>query len=156
VPGTSTSSLAKLGSSAGMSQPPPGTILLHVGMRDMVTRAVCAGRSVTSAPRRAASRSILGRLPLPRISAGHAWHSPSPAWPGSPASRRGWWLKAWDGVSAPDQVPGAVSPARSKRCRAGWAAREGGSVAVVLDEEQAVDGLDLVWLGPPGVLVPAS
>jgi len=35
VPGTSASSLAKLGSSGRMSQP-PGRILLHAGMRDMV------------------------------------------------------------------------------------------------------------------------
>ena len=43
APGTSASSPAKTGSSGGMSQPPPGTILLYVGMRDMVTRAACTG-----------------------------------------------------------------------------------------------------------------
>ena len=57
----SASSRATLGSSGGMSSAPPGTILLHVGMRDMVTRALCMGRGVTSAPRRAASRRRIGK-----------------------------------------------------------------------------------------------
>jgi hypothetical protein len=47
----------------------------------------------------------------------------------------------------PDQVPGAVPLAEPKRRRDGWAAREGEPVAMVLEQEQAVDGLDLVWLG---------
>jgi hypothetical protein len=47
----------------------------------------------------------------------------------------------------PDQVPGAVPLAGPKCRRDGWAAREGEPVAVVLDQEQAVDGLDLVWPG---------
>ena len=93
-------SRAMLGSSGGISQPLPGRILLHVGMRDMATRATWTDLGVTSAPRRAASRSKAGRVLVPRVSAGHPWHSPSPAWPGSPASRRRWWLKAWDGASA--------------------------------------------------------
>ena len=47
----------------------------------------------------------------------------------------------------PDQVPGAVPLAAPKRRRDGWAARGGEPVAVVLEEERAVDDLDLVWLG---------
>jgi hypothetical protein len=39
-------------------------------------------------------------------------------------------------------------PLSGPKCRRdGWAARENEPVAAVLDQEQAVDGLDLVWLG---------
>jgi hypothetical protein len=93
------------GSSGGISQPLPGRILLHVGMRDMATRAAWTGLGITSAPRRAASRSKAGRLLVPRVSAGHPWHSPSPVWPGSPASRRRWWLNAWDGRPSAPRIP---------------------------------------------------
>jgi hypothetical protein len=82
-----------LGSSGGMSQPLPGRILLQVGMWEMVTRAACTGLGITSAPRRSASRNT-GSVLLAMVSTGHNLHSPSSAWPGSPASRRRWWLNA--------------------------------------------------------------
>ena len=87
------------------------------------------------------------RLPLPRVSAGHALQSPSPAWPGSPASRRRWWLKAWDGASA--RIGTRCRPARRAQAplRRLDCAGEAEPVAAVLDQEQAVDGLDLVRLG---------
>ena len=83
-----------LGSSGGMSHPLPGKILLQEGMRDMVTRAAGTGRGVTSAPRRPASRNRAASVPLRMVSTGHDSHSPSLAWPDSPARRRRWWLKA--------------------------------------------------------------
>ena len=83
-----------LGSSGGMSQPLPGRILLQVGMWEMVTRAACTGLGITSAPRRSASRNTAGSVLLAMVSTGHNLHSPSFAWPGSPASRRRWWLNA--------------------------------------------------------------
>jgi hypothetical protein len=153
VPGTSASSRAKLGSSGGMSQPPPGRILLHVDMRthgDACGRhGPGTGRGITSAPRRAASRRTADRLPVPRMSAGHAWQSPSSVWSGSPASRRRRWLKAWDGASARIryQVP-SPSPGPSPACD-GWTAREAERATEVLDQQQAVDGLNPAVVSPP-------
>ena len=110
----------------GMSQPPPGTIPLHAGMRDMVTGAVCTGRGAAAGGSGAIGAAIAVRLAAP---GGQRSLSSCANWAGayrSPANADAWHLldraaRRRAGSARPRGAPrpaaAGSSPRRARRCR---------------------------------------
>ena len=153
APDVQRSSTSVFAGIAGISHRPLPRIRLHLGMWDMATLTSGTGRGVTSAPRDAHRLRTCRKLPDVTIWTGHAWQSPSLAWPGTSArSCRRWLTRRTNGRhgSGTRCLPAAPGRGRARRrSRAGEGIKQ---AVVVAEQEQPVDRSGLV----PGCLLLAK